>query len=124
MKSGVNRIVVALLALAMTGVMAFAKGKKQSITFPVDVMVNGTLVKRGDYDIKFDEQTGDLFIMKGKTVVAKTTARLEKRADKAPRSAIRSVTKGSAEELVSISFRGQDNELVINQGGVKAITGN
>jgi hypothetical protein len=41
---------------------------KQKVTFENDIKVNGTLVKKGTYDVKFDDETGQLAIEKnGKT---------------------------------------------------------
>ena len=68
MKSIVNRMVAVLMVGALTGVVAFAKVHKQKVTFENDMKVNGTLVKKGTYELKFDDETGQLSISKnGKT---------------------------------------------------------
>src|SRR5439155_9858747 len=38
--------------------------RKKMVTFPEDMMVKGTLVKAGDYEVKFDEATGTLSILR------------------------------------------------------------
>ena len=70
MKSIVNRIAVVLLVGALTSVAAFAKVQKHKITFENDTKVNGTLVKKGTYDLKFDDATGQLSIVKNGKEVA------------------------------------------------------
>ena len=66
MKSFLQRSSIALLVCALVAVAAFAGGKdkirKETVTFSSDVMVNGTLIKAGDYEVRFNEQTGELAI--------------------------------------------------------------
>ena len=64
MKSVVNRIIVALLLVTMTSMAGFAKSKKTSVTFTGDTKVNETLVKSGTYEAVFNEETGELSIVK------------------------------------------------------------
>src|SRR6266576_6266849 len=89
-------------ALASFSVLAGDKGKveKKTITFPEDVMVNGTLVKAGDYEVKFDESTNELSIIRNGEVKVKTPAHVEARSDKAKSTALRTVEKGGATELL------------------------
>jgi uncharacterized protein with FMN-binding domain len=82
MKSVVNRIVVALLLVTMTSVAAFAKSKKTNVTFTVDTKVSETRVKSGTYEAVFNEETGELSIVKGRKVVAKTATQLKMRDSK------------------------------------------
>ena len=113
MKSLVNRLVAVLVLVTLASVVSLAKEKKQSVTLPTNVKVNGTEVKQGDYDLVFDEQTGELSIRKGKTIVAKTTARLEKRDTKAKRTEVHSVGVGDNAELTSITLQGKDQSIVV-----------
>jgi len=115
MKSVINRIVAGLVLVAVTGVVAFAK-EKHSITLPTDIKVNGTEVKHGDYDLVFDEQSGELSIMKGKKVVAKTTARVEKRGSKARTTEINTRGEGATAELIGITLSGKDEAFVVTGG--------
>src|ERR1700694_35617 len=108
MKSLVNRVVAVLVLGVLVSAVSFAKQKKQSVTLPTNVKINGTQVKQGDYDLVFDEQTGELSIMKGKTGVAKTTAHLEKLETKAKRTEIDSSGEGDNVALISITFAGKD----------------
>ena len=68
-----------ICALASISIAAAAKDKvkTENVTFASDTMVNGTLVKAGDYQMKFNEQTGELSILKDGKVKAKTTAQFQ-----------------------------------------------
>ena len=84
MKKNFQRIAFTLVALCtLLNASALAGGKgKQRITFSTDVLVGDTLVKKGTYDVTFDEQTSVLTIKRGNEVVAKTSARLEEAKSK------------------------------------------
>jgi len=120
MKYFVRRLFMGLMIVALAGVMAFGKDKikRASVTIPTDVMVNGTSVKAGDYDVKFNETTGELTILKGGKVVVKTMAHLEDRADAAHGTAMRFRDN----ELVSVTFGGDRHDVVVSQGN--SATGN
>ena len=117
MKSIVNRMMVMMLVGALTGVVALAKVKKDKVTFDNDIKVNGTLVKKGTYDVKFDDETGQLSISKSGKVVAEAMTRTEQRARKAGDFQVRSATSGDETQLVSVTFGGSDKDLVIANNG-------
>jgi hypothetical protein len=94
----------------------FGKDKSEFVNIPQDVVINGTLVKKGEYKLKFDEKSGELLLMKGSKVVAKTSARLEKREEKAGRTEFNTMTNGSQTELRAITFRGDTEKIVFSQG--------
>jgi len=71
------------------------------------------LVKAGTYNVEFNDQSGELSIMQGKKLVAKTTAHVEKRADKARTTAVRTTAKDGEAELLSIAFAGHDENFVV-----------
>lgn len=116
MKSVINRITIALVITALTSVMAFAKGKSETVTLTSNMQVNGTLVKKGTYDVKFDEQTSELSFVKGSKVVAKSVARIEKRTGKAKNIELRSIGTGDEAQLLSVTFGGTDQNIVLSQG--------
>ena len=123
MKSIVNRIVVVVMIGALASVAAFAKTQKQRVTFENDIKVNGTLVKKGTYEVKFDDATGQLSINKNGKTVAQTMAKLEARAKKANGFQLRSVGEGDQTELVGLTFGGSDKDVVLTGGGA-VTTGN
>src|ERR1041384_6761990 len=123
MKSIVNRMLVVMLVGALTSVAAFAKVRKQRVTFDNDIKVNGTLVKKGTYDLKFDDETGQLSIVKNGKTVAQAMARTEDRQKKAGDFQLRSEVNGGETQLVGVTFGGSDKNIVITNGGA-ATTGN
>jgi hypothetical protein len=116
MKSIVNRIVVVIMVGALASVAAFAKTHKHRVTFENDIKVNGTLVKKGSYDVKFDDASGQLSIIKNGKTVAQTMAKLEARAKKANGFQLRSVGTGEETELTGLTFGGSDKDVVITNG--------
>ena len=119
MKSIVNRVMVALLLVTLASAAAFAKSKRFTVSFVTDTKVNGTLVKHGEYDVVFDEKTGELSIVKGSKVVATASTRLEQREGKARSTQTNTIVDGDETRLVSITFAGRDQRVVVNQGGMQ-----
>ncbi len=117
----------ALMICAFASISAFAaardKVKTENVTFTSDVTVNGTVLKGGDYQIKFNEGTGELAIMKDGKVKAKTTAHLQARSDKARNTSVRTLDKGSIAELIGFTFGGSNQDVMVGASG-GAVTGN
>ena len=126
MKVFLKSTIAALMICALASIAVFAaakdKVKTERVTFTADVMVNGTLVKAGDYHIKFNEETGELAIMKDGKVKAKTTAHLQARSDKAKNTSVRTLDKGSIAELIAVTFGGSNQDVVVGASG-GAVTG-
>ena len=117
MKSIVSRMVAVVLVGALTGVVALAKVHKQKVTFESDITVNGTVVKKGNYDVKFDDETGQLTIAKNGKTVAQAMAKLEQREKKANDFQLRSTVNGEQTQLTGVTFGGSDKDVVITSGG-------
>jgi hypothetical protein len=117
MKSLVNRVLVVLMVGALTSVVAFAKTHKHRVTFENDLTVNGTLVKKGSYEVKFDDETNQLSVIKNGKVIAQATARVEQRAKKANDFQLRSNGSGDDAQLVGVTFGGSDKDVIITSGG-------
>jgi hypothetical protein len=122
MKSILNRVVVVLVVGALTSVVALAKVQKHKVTFDNDVKVNNTVVKKGTYEVKFDDQSGQFSVFKDNKVVVQTTARLEPRSKKANDFILRSIGDGNETQLVSVTFGGSDKDVVISNNGA-AVSG-
>lgn len=123
MKSVMSKVLAVLMVGALTSVVALAKVQKARATFDSDIKVNGTLVKKGSYDVKFDEETGQLSIIKNGKVIAEAMTRLEARSKKANDFQIRSVTNGSETQLAGVTFGGSDKDVMISNNGAST-TGN
>src|SRR6267378_3726475 len=114
MKYFVRHLSVGLLILMLAGFTAFGKDKTKGawMTFTSDVNVGGSVVKAGEYKVKFNQETNELTVMKGNKVVAKTMAHLQDRADKAHDTTM--YLKDN--QLVSIAFSGDRQEVVVSEG--------
>jgi hypothetical protein len=127
MKVFLKSTLAALMICAFASISAWAaakdKVKTEDVTFASDVMVNGTVLKAGDYQIKFNETTGELAIMRYGKVKAKTIAHLQARTDKAKSTTVRTLDKNSMAELVAVTFGGSNQDVVVGASG-GAVTGN
>ena len=117
MKSIMSRMLVVLMVGALTSVAALAKLHKQRVTFDEDMKVNGTVVKKGTYEVKFDDETNQLSIVKNGKVIAQAMARLESREKKANDFQLRSTNKDNEQKLTGVTFGGSDKDVVITDGG-------
>jgi len=102
---------------ALTGVIAFAKVHKQKVTFENDMKVNGTLVKKGTYELKFDDESNQVTISKNGKTVAQAMARVEPREKKANDFQLRSTATGDELNLTGVTFGGSDKNIVITNTG-------
>ena len=127
MESFVKSTVIALAMVALVAIGAFAAGKdkvrKETVTLLSDVTVNGTMLKAGTYDIRFDDKTGELAILKDGKVKAKANMRSEERSDKAQLTAVRTSKNGEIAELIGVTFAGSTQNPVLS-GNSGAVTGN
>ena len=114
MKTIVQRTVFALIFGALLCAVSLATVKSKRVTFSEDVKVGGTLVKKGDYQVRFDDQTKELAILKGKKVIAKTTASLEEQ----PQGTVNRVLYRSRPDK-----EGAPILLSVNMGGKEAVIG-
>jgi len=120
MKLLINGLMVACLLVTLAGATAFGNTKKSSIAFSVDTKVNDTLVKKGKYEAVFDDQSGELSIFKGAKLIAKTSARIEKRDQKARGTEVQTVLEGMDQKLVGVTFSGSYENLIVGQAAMQA----
>ena len=124
MKSILNRVMVVLLVGALTGVVALAKVQKEKVTFESDIKVNGTLVKKGTYEVKFNDETGQLAIVKNGKTVAEAMTKVEPRAKKANDFQLRSTVNGNETQLIGVTFGGSDKDIVLSNSGTSTTGSN
>jgi len=120
MKLLINGLMIAGLLVTLVGTTAFGNTRKSHIAFSADTRVNGTIVKQGKYEAVFDDQSGELSIFKGAKLIAKTSAKLEKRDQKARTTEVQTIREGMDQKLVSITFSGSLENLVVGQAGMQA----
>ena len=117
MKSIVSKVAAVVMVGALTSVVAFAKVHKEKVTFDNDIKVNGTVVKKGTYDLKFDDESGQLSITKNGKVVAQAMAKAEQREKKANDFQLRSTSDNGETNLIGVTFNGSDKNVVITSSG-------
>lgn len=115
----INRLVVVFLIGVVTSSVAFAETIKKEITFPQPVVVNGTVVKKGTYVAVFDDQTNELTITKGRKVIAKAPARLEKQ-DGPTKFLFVSREEAGQIVLVTVALKGNNQATIVNGNESKA----
>jgi len=120
MRSVFNRVIIALLLVTMTGVAAFAKTKKTTVVFDTDTTVSGTIVKRGTYELVYNEETNELSIVKGRKVIAKTNAQLAMRDSKAKTTEIHTLKDGDKASFIGVAFKGSEQNIVAGDSGMQA----
>ena len=113
-------LMVVCLLVTLAGVTAFGNTRRSNIAFSTDTKVNGTVVKKGKYEAVFDEQAGELSIFKGAKLIAKTSAKLEKRDQKARSTEVQTILEGMDQKLVGITFSGSNENLVVAQASMQA----
>ena len=113
MKIKATIIAAALILCATAGTMALAKNKIHTINFDQNVTVNGTVVKKGEYQAKFNEQTGEFTLMEGKHVVATATAKEEMLNRKASGTTFDLKGADGPAALTKITFGGERYALLI-----------
>ena len=120
----INRLAVAVLVAAITSGVALAEVIKKEVTFSQPVVVNGTVVKSGTYEAVFDDQTKELSIVKGRTVVASAPAQLEKRDKREQRDHAIYVTRDNGDStnptLISITLKDGNQATIANSGDANA----
>ena len=117
-----NIVTIALILCMLAGAVASAKVKNQLITFGQEFTIGGTLIKPGTYRLSFDDQTNELTVAekKSKAVVAKVTARAERRQAGGPGTGVQMIKDGDSQVFVSIAF--PDDNRVIRVGESPATT--
>ncbi len=120
MKSVINRVIVSIALVALVGATALAKTNMRTVSISSDIKVNGTIVKKGEYGVRFDEKSGELSFEKDGKVVAKTTARLENRNRKAANTEVQTILEGMDQRLVGIAFSGSVQNIVVSSTAMQA----
>jgi hypothetical protein len=114
MKRNATIIALALTLCALAPTMALAKSKSHRITFEQDMLVNGALVKKGEYQARFNEQTSELTILDGHRAIVTTTVKEEMLAKKAPGTSFEVKTGDNGHMLTKITFGGARYSLLLS----------
>ena len=122
MKIFAQRSLVALMICAVASISVFAdkvnkEQVKKTVVFADDTMVNGTLIKAGKYEMKFDEQTGAMQLLKDGDLKATATAHIEKRDTKTSSTVVLTVHNGTTYEMVGIEVGGTTQNIMLSNSG-------
>src|SRR6185436_6630225 len=82
----IKTIAMTFVLCALVGTVALAKTRSHRVDFDQDTIVNGTLVKKGAYEAKFDEQANELRIFKNGHDIANAAVKEEPLERKASRT--------------------------------------
>ena len=118
MKNQATQITLALALCALVGTAALAKSKFHSIPFTQITTVNGTFVKPGAYEVKFDEQSDEFSILDDNNhaiVTAKAHEEALGRKADATRYKVRNSGDGSV--LTQVIFSGDRYAIVLDDSG-------
>jgi hypothetical protein len=103
---------VALMTAGLT--MVEARDRSKTITFLNDVTVNGTLIQKGTYDVKFDSESNEVTISRNGRQVATTKVEIKLTDRKNPHNSAAYVERDNARILTSITFEGDKRVLLVN----------
>lgn len=106
-------LVLGLTLTALLGVSALAGDITKTLTLNRDVSVNGTVVKKGVYKVKINKETGEMTILDGKEVVAKTTVTVATDERRANGDEIALTQSGDTNILKSVKFNGSRDRFTV-----------
>lgn len=116
MKKTVVYMIAALMMVGSISLTGLAQGKKKSVdvTLSSDVMVNNTLVKKGDYRAKVDFETGEMTLIDNGDVIATIKGQVVEREMKSRYTAISLKDVEGGRKLVGLIVQGERRALVLN----------
>lgn len=116
MKKSVIYMIAALMMVGSISLTGLAQGKKKSVnvTLSSDVMVNNTLVRKGDYRAKVDFETGEMSLIENGNVIATVKGQVVEREMKSRHTAISLKDVDGGRKLVGLMVQGERRALVLN----------
>ncbi len=110
MKFFAQSFALACAFTVMLGIVAFAGEITKTVTFSRDMNVNGTTIKKGEYKVRINKETGEMTILKGKEVLAKVKTSTVQDAQAARADEVRSDNNAN---LTGLKFGGSKDRIVI-----------
>jgi hypothetical protein len=110
MKFFAQSLALACAFTVMLGVVAFAGEITKTVTFSRDMNVNGTTIKKGEYKVRINKETGEMTILKGKEVLAKVKTTTVQDAQAARADEVRSDNNAT---LTGLKFGGSKDRIVV-----------
>ena len=100
-----------------------ARDRSKTITFLNDVTVNGTVVAKGTYDVRFDSETNEVSILRNGRLVATTKVEVKLTDRKNPHNTAGFIERDNARVLTSITFEGDKRVLLVKPVGSSTSAG-
>ena len=114
MKKAFNLVMVLVASVVFFNGLAYAEGKSKTVDISKDVIVNGTEVKKGKYEVTFDEEKQEISIWKGNKLVAKSNARKGLLKNKAVVDQLMTTKQNQNNMLKGIILAGEQETILIN----------
>ncbi len=113
MRSFGKNLFLGLTMTALLGASALASETTKTLTLNRDISVNGTVVKKGTYKVKINKETGEMTILNGKEVIARTTVTLNTDERKANGDELALTQSGDVNILKSVKFDGSRDRFTV-----------
>lgn len=117
-KLGMNLMALVVICAAALTSAVEAKDRKKTVTLAESVLVNGTTVEKGEYEIKFDSETSQVTFLRNGDAVLTAKADVQMRENKAPYNTMSFKQTERGRLLESLTFQGDRRVLVL--GGAEA----
>lgn len=113
-KMTVSIVAALLLCLSLVGTaLANEKNLKKTLTLSEDVMVNGTLIKKGEYRVVFNAKTEEVTLSKDGDVVFTGKATVDLRPEKARYNSATFKTTEKGKVLDGFTFAGDRRAILL-----------
>ncbi|MEP7274264.1 MAG: hypothetical protein ABI882_22405 [Acidobacteriota bacterium] len=112
-----KRFLTAILAVSMTGLLSLSalgqqKEFKERFKFNRDILVGTTLVKKGEYLVRFNPNTNQMSIHDGPRVVAQVAATVKMSDRKFDQGALMTIDSAEGLRLSGLRIGGEREELI------------
>lgn len=95
-------------------VSSYAASMSVKVDIPRDIVINGTLVKKGTYKINYDEVMGELVIRSGDKLILRAPARAEFRQNRSGRTELVVIKDEATSRLRRITLAGEERSLIVD----------
>ncbi|HYY96726.1 MAG TPA: hypothetical protein VE713_19635 [Pyrinomonadaceae bacterium] len=113
-----RKSVCAALALALVALCvgtASAKVKTRKLTFGSDFWLGETLVKKGTYNVSYDDKTSEITVADKQATVARASVRAEAREGSTAVWDVTLAPKGDGLALTRLAFPGDRQALIVGE---------
>jgi hypothetical protein len=113
--------IASLLCLVSIGALAYDKELKDRFTFHEDLLVGKTVVKKGEYLVKYNTQTGEVSFLEGDKVVAVVKGTIKMHDKKFDQDALITIKTPAGDKLIGLRPGGHHEEISITETDAEMI---